>query len=113
MHHAELSAEDPFTISIEPDRDTVAVAPVGELDLASVGKVEREVRALRGAGCRHVVVDLRRTVFLDSTGLRLLMQLRNDAARDGHELTLVPGRPEVARIFELTGTRGLFRWRAA
>jgi anti-anti-sigma regulatory factor len=45
------------------------------------------------------------------SGLRLLLALRSDAQRDGHILRLVPGSPEVQRIFALTGTRTLFEWR--
>ena len=112
MHTSEPSVQDTFSVSVQPDSDEVAVLPAGELDLASVDKVEHRVRELRSAGCRHVVLDLRHVAFLDSTGLRLLMRLRNDAARDGHDLTLVPGKREVARVFELTGTRDFFTWRA-
>ena len=41
----------------------------------------------------------------------MLLSLRNDAKRNRHELTLVAPPPPVRRIFEITGTRGLFRWR--
>jgi hypothetical protein len=36
--------------------------------------------------------------------------LRNDARRCGQRLTLVPGPPQVQRVFFLTGTRRLFDW---
>lgn len=83
----------------------------GELDLASADVLEREVRRLRVAGFDRVVVDLRRVDFMDSTGLRLLISLRNTAKREGHRLLIVPGPRQVQRIFDLTATRGLFDWR--
>ena len=49
--------------------------------------------------------------LLDSTGLRVLLSLRNDAKRDGHSLVLIPGSPAVQRVFALTATRTLFDWR--
>jgi hypothetical protein len=40
----------------------------------------------------------------------MLLILRNDANRYQHALTLLPPAPPVRRIFELTGTHGLFDW---
>src|SRR5215217_9702906 len=93
------------------NRDEVAVAPVGELDLASADRLAEEVQQLRAAGATHLVLDLRQVDVIDSTGLRMLLSLRNDAKRSDRALTLVPPAPAARRIFELTGTRGLFDWR--
>ncbi len=101
----------PFDVSVVPARREVAVVPRGDLDLSTVEPVGREVRELREAGFEEVVLDLGCIDFIDLSGLRLLIALRSDAQRDGHILRLVPGRPEVQRIFELTATRTLFEWR--
>jgi anti-sigma B factor antagonist len=100
-----------FSIAVHPDRREVVVAPSGELDLSCVDALDAEVRELRAAGFDRVVIDLRRLEFIDSSGLRILLSLRNDAERAGHELALVRGPRDVDRLFELTGTRGLFDWR--
>ena len=102
---------EPFTVAVVPDRREVDVVPTGELDLQTADEVEREVRELRRRGFDQIVVDLRRLTFVDSSGLRMLIGLRNDAKRDGHDLKLVPGPREVQRLFDLTCTRGLFDWR--
>jgi anti-anti-sigma factor len=73
--------------------------------------LEGEVLALRAAGFDKIVVDLRQVEFIDSTGLRVLMSLRNGATHEGYSLVLIPARAPVQRIFELTGTRGRFDWR--
>jgi anti-anti-sigma factor len=57
------------------------------------------------------VLDLTDVDFIDSTGLRVLLNIRNDAKRNDHVLTLVAPGPTARRIFEITGTRGLFEWR--
>jgi anti-anti-sigma factor len=100
-----------FSVCVVPARREVVVVPEGELDLACVDVLAAEVDQLRGAGFAHLVIDLRRLVFIDSSGLHLLLQLRGDAERDGHTLKLVPGPPAVQRTFDLTGTRRLFAWR--
>ncbi len=86
------------------------VAPTGDLDSVSYLSVEREVRDLYGSGVERVILDLRGVGFLDSSGLRALIGLRNEAKRTSRGLTLVPGPPGVQRIFSLTATRGLFDW---
>ena len=101
----------PFAISIVPYRDEVAVVVEGELDMASADEVGGAVAELRATGFDRVVVDLRHVDFIDSTGLRTLIALRNDAKRNGHALTLLAPAPAVGRIFDITGTRGLFDWR--
>jgi anti-sigma B factor antagonist len=107
----QSSSYRPFAISVVRDRDEVAVVPVGELDLGTADKVGQAVGQVQAGGFARIVVDLRHVDFIDSTALRMLLSLRNDAKRNGYALMLVPPGPAARRIFELTGTRGLFEWR--
>jgi anti-anti-sigma factor len=81
-----------------------------DLDLASTDRLEREVGQQRAAGVTRILIDLGDVDFIDSTGLRLLLTLRNDAKRNAHALTLVPPAPPARRLFTITGTRALFDW---
>jgi len=101
----------PFAIAVEPGDDAVALVAVGELDLASADTLGQTVAQVLAAGTTEIVLDLRQVDFIDSTGLRMLLTLRNDAQRDTRALTLVPPAPGARRIFDITGTRGLFDWR--
>jgi anti-sigma B factor antagonist len=98
-------------LSLLPGRDDVVVVARGELDTACAADLERKVRELQRSGVEEIVIDLRGVSFMDSSGLRVLLSLRNDARRNAHRLALVPGPRSVQRIFELTATRGLFDWR--
>ncbi|CAA9495004.1 MAG: hypothetical protein AVDCRST_MAG38-2872 [uncultured Solirubrobacteraceae bacterium] len=101
----------PFTVSVAYDDGQAAVTPAGELDLASADDLAREVRELWSSGADPVVIDLRSLDFMDSSGLRSLLALRGTADDDARHLELRPGPPTVQRIFDLTGTEQLFRWR--
>ncbi len=79
--------------------------------MATIGEVEDAVKELEAAGFRSIVVDLRGIDFIDSSGLRLLITLRNDVKRNGHALSLMPAAPAANRIFDITRTRSLFDWR--
>ena len=93
---------EPFRIDVEPSRDSVRVAPVGELDIATVDKLRAEVERLRESGFSQLVLDLRGVRFLDSTGLRLVLELDAAATADSQELQIIRGSAVVQRIFEVT-----------
>ena len=78
------------------------VAPVGELDIATVEKLRAEVEGLRESGFSKLVLDLRGVRFLDSTGLRLVLELDAAAKEASHELLIIRGSAVVQRIFEVT-----------
>ena len=112
-----------FHVGLEPERDVVRVCPAGDVDLATTGEIRHKVEAVIAAGFRRVVIDLRQVTFLDSTGLRLLLELDASSRSDGWELGVIEGSPEVQRAFDVTGLRPLLpfvparelrrsRWRA-
>jgi anti-sigma B factor antagonist len=92
----------PFRIDVEQASDSVRVAPVGELDLATVDKLRAEVERLRGADVTRLVLDLRGVRFLDSTGLRFVLELDGATRADGQELAIIRGPEVVHRIFDVT-----------
>ncbi|MDQ3741117.1 MAG: STAS domain-containing protein [Actinomycetota bacterium] len=78
--------------------------PSGELDLAGVETLEREVVTLLESGFRSLLLDLRSLTFLDSSGLRCVLMLARRARTEGFGLELIQGPDNVRRLFELTGT---------
>ena len=58
----------------------------------------------------RIVVDLGRLAFIDSTGLRLLLQADARAREHGYELVLRPGGASVQRVFEVTGALDVLRF---
>lgn len=76
----------------------------GELDLSTAPKVEQALRQLEGDGPSTIVIDLRGLTFLDSSGLRLILEADSRARREDRRLLVVPGPPEVQRVFRVTLT---------
>ena len=93
---------DPFEIEVRPDRDRVFVIPRGELDMASTDLVAERIDALVGDGFEAIVLDLRELTFMDSAGVRLVVQQTRSPDR---KVTLIDGTDPVARLFDLTGLR--------
>lgn len=99
VDNAEL---EPFRIEVEPSRDVVRVVPVGELDLATADKLREEIDRLHVAGFNRLVLDLSKLRFMDSTGLRLVLETNARARDDGWTFSLVRGPEAVQRLFEVT-----------
>jgi anti-anti-sigma factor len=76
--------------------------------MATAPQVEDAVRELRAAGFDHIVLDLAEVTFIDSTGLRLVLDTRHGARADGYRLTLLPGPAAVQRVFTVAGLSDLF-----
>ena len=93
----------PFRCDVVPDRAVVRVEPSGELDLATVEQVRGHILELLDAGFATVHLDLGRLTFLDSSGLRMILEARMHAAGLGSRLSVHPGPPGVQRAFELAG----------
>jgi anti-anti-sigma factor len=102
-----------LTISSVVDDGTVNISLIGELDLAGAGQMEERLAAAEREAPKRVVVDLRRLAFIDSTGLRLLLQADARARERGYELVLLPGEPSVQRVFEVTGALEVLRFEDA
>jgi len=100
------SPERRFSCEVEPDRDSVRVVPVGELDVDTAAAVEEHLREVLDSGFSEVVLDLRRLTFMDSTGLHLIFKADARAERDGTSFVVIPGPRAIQRLFDLTGTRG-------
>ena len=74
------------------------------MDLESAPIVRDRLRECLESGFGKIVVDLGGLSFMDSSGLRVLVEAHRTAGARGIELDVIPGPPAVRRIFEITGT---------
>jgi anti-sigma B factor antagonist len=83
--------------------DTARVLPIGEVDVATVALVAQHLDDARGAGAARIVLDLRETTFIDSSGLHLALGWHERARREGFGFALTPGRAHVQRAIDASG----------
>jgi anti-anti-sigma factor len=100
--HDHASPDNLFDIEVEHRDGVVVVRPIGELDMATAPELRAILQDLRNQKA-SVVIDLKDLTFLDSTGLRLIWDADAEARKDGLDLTLTVGPPDVMRVFEVTG----------
>jgi anti-sigma B factor antagonist len=73
----------------------------GELDIFAAPRLEETLIRLAGDGTTAVVLDLRKTTFIDSTGLRAILLGKELTDERGLRFSIVPGPPNVQRLFEV------------
>ena len=95
--------DDEFRVDVVPERDVVRVCPIGELDLATVGDVRARLDELQRSGFSRIVLDFRGTTFIDSSGLRLVVDLHSASTVDGLVFGIIAGPPAVQRAFDVAG----------
>ncbi len=100
----------PFSMRIHQAGDTLVVEASGELDISQAETFEVKLREALGAG-PTVLLDLRDVEFIDSTGLRALILLSEEARSDGDSLRIRRSlSPAVKRLLGLTGLEDRLPW---
>lgn len=92
-----------FEIDTTSDAETGRLALSGELDLATVPRVERAVGATLAQGVRTLIVDLSGLGFIDSSGLRLFVILHQRAVAEGWRLSLIRPQERAMEVFVVSG----------
>ena len=97
-----MDDEQPFRVQRRHDGDVVVVTPEGDVDLETVEPIQAELEAAY-ARARAVVLDLRAVTFIDSSGVRLLVEAELLSRRDGFAFLVVRGPEPVERLLDLAG----------
>jgi anti-sigma B factor antagonist len=97
------STEAPALLTMRSFRsgDTHVIRLAGELELTTADPVEQELRRVEHTWAPIIAIDLCRLTFIDSTGMRLLLQAEDRSSRGTSRLVLTRGTEAVQRIFEI------------
>lgn len=90
------------------DQGVPVLAMRGEIDLSSAPRLREALLRLQTGEPSVVVLDLSEVTFLDSTGLGILIGALKRIQTAGGELRLVINRPNLLKVFEITGLTSLF-----
>ena len=74
-----------------------------ELDMTTVGELTSLVKKLLAEGASDLVLDIGGLTFIDNTGLRGILTIRELCQRHGAEFGVTLGQKNVQRLFEVTG----------
>lgn len=88
-------------ITLQEDAGAVRIVVSGDVDLVTGEHLERALLRAEDRAAA-IVLDLSAVEFFDSTGLQILLDADRRAHDGTHELSVVTGDGEAARVIELT-----------
>ncbi len=89
----------PFEVTVDRAGPWTIVRPEGEIDLATVGRVAQAA----GGAAADLAIDLRAVTFLDSSGLRFLIEQDRRARDEDHAFAIIPGDASIQRLLQIAG----------
>jgi anti-anti-sigma factor len=92
-----------LTLRSEREGAIHSICLSGELDLATADAVNDEIMRVEASDAGSIILDLSGLTFIDSTGMRLVVNAATRSRADSDRLTLLRGGPAVQRAFQLTG----------
>jgi len=91
-----------------PGGDCAVLRVAGEADVHTAPALREQLLDLAAKGAVHVIADMSRVDFLDSTGLGVLVGGLKRLREHGGSLTLVISATRILRLFEMTGLTRVF-----
>jgi anti-sigma B factor antagonist len=81
----------------------------GEVDVYTAPRLRDRLNEVVGSGQRHLVVDLTKVDFLDSTGIGVLVGVYRRLVRTDGSLVLVCPREKLLKILRIAGMDMIFK----
>lgn len=96
-------------VTTEVDAGTARVRIRGEVDLGTADEVKSTaLRGLHDPACRALEIDMSGVTFIDSTGIGVLVELRNAAEAEGKPCTLHRPSERVVELLRLVSLAEFF-----
>jgi anti-sigma B factor antagonist len=92
-------------LSIHPRRlqDVGVLTIAGEVDLCTEGLLREAADDLVEQGCRELIIDCEDVSYLDSSGIRALVQIHQTLHERHGSLTIRRVDAHLRRLFDITG----------
>ena len=97
--------QQPLSITVEAGPEAVLVRVVGDITASASGELEDAISPHVQAAGPDVIVDLRATSYMSSTGLATLVQMNTRARRAGRTLRLRDPSPHLERMLTIANLR--------
>ncbi len=97
-----------LTSEVSAHGEKTVVALSGEIDLSNHLALRSHLNELIVDGRVHLVLDLTRVTFMDSTGLGALIGTRRRVHAFAGSLAIVLTHEAIRRVFEITGLDNVF-----
>lgn len=101
--NALTSVLNRLEITVSKHGTTTTIALAGEWDLAEQKSTRNAIRDALRQSPECLVLDLSQVSFIDSSGIRVVLELHQRSTQRNVHLVIVPGPRAVRRPFEILG----------
>lgn len=88
--------------------DVTILTVEGRLDTANANEFNTIIQPLLSMPSPNIIINCEGLMYISSSGLRSLITLQKSVKQHSGELVLEAMRPEIKKIFDMTGCSGLF-----
>jgi anti-sigma B factor antagonist len=107
-----MSSTSLLVLATERRNGVAVISFDGDIDIASVDRLEEALLAVEGNETIGIVLDFGRLEFIDSTGLHWIERAHRRAALAGRVLAVSNDSRAIKRTFELAGMDPLLNTQA-
>lgn len=94
-------------VQVQEKENVTVIYLDGKLDGNAAPLVQEKIMTHVLAGCR-LVIDLSKCDYISSAGLRILLMIAKQLAREGGKWGLSSASPEIIDVMDMTGFNSLF-----
>lgn len=91
------------------DMTVQVISPSGILDSTQAATISSQVDEALSSGAKTLLVDLKETTFVDSSGLGTLVSVLKKTREAGCDMAVCSINPQVKMLFELTSMDQVFK----
>ena len=97
-----------MTFDIKEQTGVMLAAVSGRLDTPAAVKAQQEIVPLLEHADKEIILDCENLEYISSSGLRLFLTLRKEAAAKGGKIVIEHINDEIKKVFMMTGFFNLF-----
>src|SRR5437868_5357064 len=103
----ETSSDELLQWSVVPAQDSVVVSLAGEVDLSTAGALSSLLQGIVADEPRFVTVDVGGVSFLDSSGIKCLVEVAACGAANGCRVVVRNPTSAIRQVFAICGVGDL------
>jgi anti-anti-sigma factor len=107
LDDAATRLSDHCSMRDEQHLGSTIIRLIGDFDLASYDRFQEELERLLDNETKSLALDLVGLEYIDSTGLRMLMQIDALARRSRFDFTVLCGKGRVRAVLRTSGLDGV------
>ena len=93
---------------VKENNEKVLATVSGRLDTPSAVSAQQEITPLLENADKEIILDCSNPEYISSSGLRLLLTIRKEAAAKGGKVIVKDINDDIKKVFMMTGFYNLF-----